>query len=79
LLVYENYRVNEIAVYLPDPKGGYREVRTGNSFSFSTRDIEFHYYVFELNLDPGDSGTIYLYLEDVSGLIPLYPLKIESL
>ena len=79
LLIYENYRINEVSAYLPDGNGGYREVRTGNTFPFSSRDFAYHYYVFELNSEPGSIGTIYLYLEDVSGLIPLYPLKIESL
>jgi len=79
LLLYESYRANYISVYLPNPDtGGYREIHTGNALPFPSRDYDYHYFVFNLDIPADMQQTIYLYLSDVGG-ISLDPLKIQSL
>jgi hypothetical protein len=74
LLVYDVYNVNQISAFIPDSRGtGFREIHTGNTFPFSSRDFEYHYYVFELKTPSGEKDTIYLRLYDVAG-IRLAPL-----
>jgi signal transduction histidine kinase len=77
LMIYKEYNLNQISVYIPDGTG-FRQFHTGNTFPFSSRAYEYHYYVFELKSWPAGTGTIYLRLYDISG-VRLAPLKILSL
>lgn len=79
LLIFDNYRINQISAYIPDPeRGSYKEIHTGNAFPFSSRDYDYHNYVFQFDFPSDEPQTIYLYLFDVAG-VSLDPLKIESL
>ena len=79
LLIYDNYRINQISAYIPDPeRGGYQEIHTGNAFPFSSRDYNYHNFVFQFDFPSDTPQTIYLYLFDVGG-VSLDPLKIKSL
>ena len=78
-MLYDNYRLNFISVYLPDSDtDGYQQVHTGNALPFSSRDYEYHYFVFRLDPPQDVEQTIYLYLSDIGG-VSLDPLKIQSL
>ena len=79
LLLYDSYRLNYISIYSPEPyTGGYREVHTGNALPFSSRDYDYHYFVFRLDLPVNEQQTLYLYVSDVGG-VSLDPFKIQSL
>ena len=79
LLVYNEYRINHIAAYIPDPDSGeVHQLHTGNMFPFSSRDFDYHYFVFRLDLPQDIPQTIFLYLSDLGG-VSLEPLSIKSL
>ena len=79
LLIYTTYNINQISAYIPDSQGnGFREIHTGNTFPFSSRDYEYHYYVFELKILAGEKNTLYMRLGNVAG-INLVPLQIQTL
>jgi signal transduction histidine kinase len=79
LMLYDNNNTNQISAYLPKPQdAGFREIHTGNTFPFSSREYEYHYYVFELKTPSGEKGTVYLRLYDVGG-VRLGSLQIQSL
>jgi two-component system, sensor histidine kinase LadS len=78
LLIYNLYNINQISAYLPDLQGkNFREIHTGNTFPFSSREYEYHYYVFELKTPSGEKDTLYLRLENVGG-VTLSPLETVS-
>lgn len=77
LLLYNAYNINQLSAYIPDG-AGFREIHTGNTFPFSSREYDYHYYVFELSTPPGGKDTIYLRLYDVAGVRPNL-LEIQSL
>jgi signal transduction histidine kinase len=77
LLIYQEYNINQISAYIPDG-AGFRQFHTGNTFPLLSRAYPYHYYVFELKSQPGETSTVYLRLNDVSG-VRLAPLKILSL
>lgn len=77
LLIYNTYNINQLSAYIPDG-AGFREIHTGNTFPFSSREYDYHYYVFELKTPPGGEDTLYLRLYDVAG-VRLPSLEVQSL
>ncbi|MEN8241828.1 MAG: sensor histidine kinase [Chloroflexota bacterium] len=79
LVVFDQYRVNQISAYLPEKdSGGYRAVHTGNTFPYSSRDIDYRLYVFKLGLEIGESSVVYFRLSDMGG-VSIEPFEIQSL
>ena len=80
LLIYKQYRMNEISVYQPNLDGiGFRTVHTGNTFPFSSRDYPHHYYIFNLDIPENKQETIYIRLMDSGASLAFSPLEIQSL
>ena len=79
LVVYDQYKINQITAYLPDrDTGDIREVATGNSSLFSSRDYDFRYYIFVLNPPSEENAVVYLRLADIAG-VDVHRLSIQSL
>ncbi|MDR8017841.1 hybrid sensor histidine kinase/response regulator [Ectopseudomonas guguanensis] len=56
--------LDHIELYVPDEQGSFALAqRTGDALPFDTRQIRQNNYLFELNLEPGQSKRIYLRLE----------------
>lgn len=56
--------LDHLELYLPDDRGSFALAqRTGDALPFDTRQIWQNNYLFELNLEPGQSKRIYLRLE----------------
>ncbi|MGG2398755.1 7TM diverse intracellular signaling domain-containing protein [Pseudomonas sp. SH1-B] len=56
--------LDHLELYLPDDNGSFALAqRTGDALPFDSRQIRQNNYLFELNLEPGQSKRIYLRLE----------------
>lgn len=75
LLILSDARMTDIQLYLPSGnQSGFIVKETGKAFSFKSRDIPYHSFVFNLPLSPGQETTIYLRFHSIT---PMYfPLTI---
>ena len=56
--------LDHVDLYLPDESGRFVRVQqTGDALPFSSRQIKQNNYLFELNLDPGQSLRVYLRIQ----------------
>ncbi|MBQ0732277.1 MAG: hypothetical protein KBT75_16375, partial [Oleispira antarctica] len=66
---------NFVDLYLPEDQG-YKNIKTGNSRVFSTRDLNDRQFVFRLYLpDPAEEKTFYLRFENEAPMILKLTIK----
>lgn len=52
----------EVAIYLPDEKGGYTRHVTSANAPFAERLVEHRYVVYPIELAPGATATVYMHM-----------------
>ncbi|MCP4132786.1 MAG: hypothetical protein GY754_17605 [bacterium] len=57
-----------VTLYFPLPKGGWKEIKTGDRLPFTSRPVHFHNFVFKIPLKPGTAKTIYLRIQTSGSL-----------
>ena len=77
MLLYDDYRLNSITAFMPEGTG-YHIVETGNTRPFSSRDVTYRAYAFRLDPPSIGAETVYIRLNDLSGLTSLDPMTIET-
>jgi diguanylate cyclase (GGDEF)-like protein len=61
LVLREAYPLmDSITLWAPRPDGGWRVVRTGDRLPFGSRDYPHHEFLFDLELPPESTQTVYL-------------------
>ncbi|MBQ0783840.1 MAG: GGDEF domain-containing protein, partial [Amphritea sp.] len=63
LLEFENPRIDNIELYLPQPDGNYIRTSAGESAPFIEREYQFRNFLFELPQHPGETQTYYLRID----------------
>jgi signal transduction histidine kinase len=72
LLVARQASISYLDLYLPDGEGGFSAIQTGEKLPMATRPVNHRYFVFPLQLGPGQVQTLYLRLaSDTSTYLPL--------
>ncbi|HYG39618.1 MAG TPA: 7TM diverse intracellular signaling domain-containing protein [Cytophagales bacterium] len=75
LLEISNPTVNKIHFFSPLPGGAYKEFRTGDSYSFNSREIESRIFLFDLNIAFDEEKIFYLYV-NTEGDKVTFPISI---
>ncbi len=61
-----------VTLYLPDGRGGFKAISTGDQFPFDHREVRHHHFIFPIQTKAGQRHTIYLFIKtDSSMQIPL--------
>ncbi|WP_290702303.1 diguanylate cyclase [Amphritea sp.] len=63
LLEFENPRIDNIELYLPQPDGSYIRTSAGESAPFIEREYQFRNFLFELPQHQGETQTYYLRID----------------
>lgn len=56
-----------VELHVPDGRGGYKAKRTGDSRPFSSRDVDFHTYLFRISQEAG-TAAYYLRIDSLDSL-----------
>lgn len=64
LLQYDLPVMDNVTLYSEDGRGGFRESKTGEAHNFSTREIDYHHFLFQLTPLAGQTQTYYLRLQN---------------
>ncbi|MCP4131716.1 MAG: response regulator [bacterium] len=72
LLQVRRSMIHTLNVYIPDEKGSLVKHLSGESQPFSSRYMANRFFLFPLNISPGETKTLYLYYKDKgASLLPI--------
>lgn len=72
--------MDNIDLYIPDKKTGYKKISTGYNYPFSEREYSYSNFVFDLGLEPGNFYTVYIRVKSGDRIeLPLYILSSRAL
>lgn len=73
LLDVSVYTIDSLFIYIPDGKGGFKEIIEGRSQPFKNKKIKSNSFLIELNIPKGDTITMYV---KVCAFIMQFPSQI---
>lgn len=78
LLVEETYSTDTVTLYTADSTGNYRATQLGFTKFFSDRKYKTNHYVFDLEIEPGDTAVFYIKIDTYFASYPLLLLTHEK-
>lgn len=78
LLVEETYSTDTVTLYTADSTGYYRATQLGFTQFFSDRKYKTNHYVFDLEIEPGDTAVFYIKIDTYFASYPLLLLTHEK-